>query len=43
MKQVAITGERRAVLLDTPELQPFDNWVVVKIHAVPMCTEYKRY
>lgn len=43
MKQVAITGERQAVLLDTPDLQPFDNWVVVKIHAAPMCTEYKRY
>ena len=43
MKQVAITGERQAVLLDKPDLQPFDNWVVVKIHAAPMCTEYKRY
>ncbi|MFN8464871.1 MAG: zinc-binding dehydrogenase [Caldilineaceae bacterium] len=43
MKQVAITGERQAALVDTPDLQPFDNWVVVKIHAAPMCTEYKRY
>ena len=43
MKQVAITGERQAVLLDKPDLEPFDNWVVVKIHAAPMCTEYKRY
>ena len=43
MKQVAITGERQAVLLDKPDLQPFENWVVVKIHAAPMCTEYKRY
>ena len=43
MKQVAITGERQAVLLEKPDLQPFDNWVVVKVHAAPMCTEYKRY
>lgn len=43
MKQVAITGERQAVLVDRPELQPVDNWVVVKVHAAPMCTEYKRF
>jgi threonine dehydrogenase-like Zn-dependent dehydrogenase len=43
MKQVAITGEKKAVLVDTPDLQPFENWVVVKVHAAPMCTEYKRF
>jgi threonine dehydrogenase-like Zn-dependent dehydrogenase len=43
MKQVAITGEKKAVLLDMPDLQPFENWVVVKVHAAPMCTEYKRF
>jgi L-iditol 2-dehydrogenase len=43
MKQVAITGERQAVLVDKPDLKPFENWVVVKVHAAPMCTEYKRF
>jgi threonine dehydrogenase-like Zn-dependent dehydrogenase len=43
MKQVAITGERQAVLVDRSELRPIDDWVVVKVHAAPMCTEYKRF
>lgn len=43
MKQVAITGERQAVLVDVPEPKPFDNWAVVKVHAAPMCTEYKAF
>ncbi len=43
MKQVAITGPRQAVLVDKPDLQPFENWAVVKVHAAPMCTEYKRF
>lgn len=43
MKQAAITGPQQATLIDTPDLEPFDNWVVVKIHAAPMCTEYKRF
>jgi L-iditol 2-dehydrogenase len=43
MKQAAITGPRQATLLDRPDPAPHDNWVVVKIHAAPMCTEYKRF
>lgn len=43
MKQVAIIGPKQAVLVDKPDLEPFDNWVVVKVHAAPMCTEYKRF
>ena len=43
MKQVAITGARQAMLVDKPELQPYANWAVVKVHAAPMCTEYKRF
>ena len=43
MKQVAITGPRQATLIDVPQPQPFENWVVVKVHAAPMCTEYKRF
>jgi threonine dehydrogenase-like Zn-dependent dehydrogenase len=43
MKQVAILGKRQAALVERPDIQPFDNWVVVKVHAAPMCTEYKRF
>jgi L-iditol 2-dehydrogenase len=41
MKQVALTGERRAELIEVPEPQPLDDWVVVKVTVAPMCTEYK--
>ena len=43
MKQAAVIAERRASLVETPDLVPFDDWVVVKVHAAPMCTEYKRF
>ena len=43
MKQAAILAERRAGLVDTPDPVPFDDWVVVKVHAAPMCTEYKSF
>jgi L-iditol 2-dehydrogenase len=43
MKQAAITGERQAILLDKamPELR--EGWALVKIHAAPMCAEYKGF
>src|SRR5262245_47320814 len=43
MKKVAITGERKAELVDAPEPEPFNNWAVIKVHAAPMCTEYKAF
>ncbi len=43
MKQAAILSERRAALVDRPEPRPHDDWVVVKVHAAPMCTEYKSF
>ena len=43
MKAVAITGIRQAELIDLPEPQAKDNWVVVKVHTAPMCTEYKAW
>jgi L-iditol 2-dehydrogenase len=43
MKKAVITGERRAEVVDVPEPQPIDNWVVVKVHAAPMCAEYKQF
>lgn len=43
MKKAAVLGQREAGLIDAADPQPFDNWVVVKVHAAPMCTEYKRF
>ncbi len=41
MKQVMINGERRAVLIDVEKPKLQEGWALVKIHACPMCTEYK--
>lgn len=43
MKKAVILGERRAGLVDVPDPQPKENWVLVKVHAAPMCTEYKAF
>ena len=43
MKKVVILGERKAGLVEVPDPQPREDWVLVKIHAVPMCTEYKAF
>ena len=43
MEKVVIRGERRAELVHVPDPQPKENWVVVKVHAAPMCTEYKAW
>jgi threonine dehydrogenase-like Zn-dependent dehydrogenase len=43
MKKAVILGERQAALVDAPEPQPVENWVVVKVHAAPMCAEYKQF
>jgi threonine dehydrogenase-like Zn-dependent dehydrogenase len=41
MQRAAITGVRQAGLLDAPMPTPKEDWVLVKVHAVPLCTEYK--
>jgi L-iditol 2-dehydrogenase len=43
MKKAVITGERKAGLVKVPDLQPKEDWVVVKVHAAPMCAEYKSF
>lgn len=43
MKVAAITGPRCAELVDVPDPAPHDNVVVVKVHAAPMCAEYKQF
>ena len=43
MKVAAILGERQAGLIDVPDPKPKEDWVVVKIHASPMCNEYHSF
>jgi threonine dehydrogenase-like Zn-dependent dehydrogenase len=43
MKKAVILGNRQAGLVDVPDPQPKEDWVVVKVHAAPMCTEYKSF
>lgn len=43
MKVVAITGQQQCQLVDKPDLKATDDFVVVKVLAAPMCTEYKMY
>ncbi len=43
MKKAVLLGERQAGIVDVPGPCPKEDWVVVKVHAAPMCTEYKRF
>lgn len=43
MKKAVILGERQAGLMDVPAPIPHDDWVLLKIHAAPMCAEYKGF
>lgn len=43
MKKAVILGERQAALADAPDPRPKEDWALVKVHATPMCTEYKMF
>lgn len=43
MKVVSITGERQCAVLDVAEPKVRGDFVKVKIHSAPMCTEYNGY
>ncbi len=43
MKKAVLLGKQKAAIVDVPDPLPKDDWVVVKVHAAPMCTEYKRF
>ena len=43
MKRAVVVGERQAALVDASDPTPVENWVVVKVHAAPMCAEYKNF
>lgn len=43
MKQVTVSGKEQAGIVTVEAPNAKDNWVVVKVHAAPMCTEYKAF
>jgi L-iditol 2-dehydrogenase len=43
MKVVRIAGKGKAELIDLPEPKAKGEFVLVKIHSAPMCTEYKSF
>ena len=43
MLKATVTGPRTAVVERTVRPRAVDNWVVVKVHVAPMCTEYKTF
>jgi len=43
MKVAAVLGERRGGVVELADPKAKENWVVVKVHAAPMCTEYKAF
>jgi threonine dehydrogenase-like Zn-dependent dehydrogenase len=43
MKKAVVYGDRKAGIVEVPDPQPKEDWVVVKVHASAMCTEYKAF
>ncbi len=43
MRQAAIVGVGQAGIVDRPMPVAQGDWVVVKVHAAPMCTEYRGF
>jgi L-iditol 2-dehydrogenase len=43
MKKAVILGECQAGIIDVPIPEPREDWVLVKVHVAPMCTEYKSF
>ena len=43
MKRVTVLGKERAGIATGQVPQARENWAVIKVHAAPMCTEYKAF
>ena len=43
MKVAAMFGDGKAGLVEKPDPTPKEDFVLVKVHVVPMCTEYKGF
>ena len=43
MQKAVVSGKRIAEIVEVATPRPVKDWVLVKIHVIPMCTEYKAY
>ena len=43
MKKAVITEKQRAEIVEVRDPVAKEDWVVVKVHVAPMCTEYKSF
>ncbi|MCE5258353.1 MAG: zinc-binding dehydrogenase [Chloroflexi bacterium] len=43
MKKAVISGIRQAELIEAPAPRAVEDWAVVKVEIIPMCTEYKAF
>ena len=43
MKKIVISGVKTCAIKEVPTPKATEDWALVKIHAAPMCTEYKSY
>jgi L-iditol 2-dehydrogenase len=43
MLKATVTGPKRAEVVPVLRPRAVDDWVVVKVHVAPMCTEYKTF
>lgn len=43
MRKAVILGERQGGIVEVPTPEPKEDWALVKVQAIPMCTEYKAF
>jgi L-iditol 2-dehydrogenase len=43
VKKVVVSGERQVAFVEVPDPEPQAAWVLVKVKAAALCTEYKAY
>ncbi len=43
MKRAVIFGRNRGGVVEAETPKPRENWVLIKIHVAPLCTEYKGF
>ncbi len=43
MKRAVILGKKQGGVVEADVPKPKGNWVLIKIHAAPLCTEYKGF
>src|SRR5438874_1162738 len=43
VQKAVVVGERQAGVVEAPTPEAKGDWGLVKVHVVPMCTEYKAF